>query len=188
MSPRKTPIIVTAYRGVEYQEALHAIERQQYLRDERRCFADGIQAKAVFGSGVYLVSNQQVAAEYAYCHAESSWDRASILEQRLVLQRPKVLDVRYGENELRDEAIYWKYTKEEMDTVASILQPQDWVRWTGEQIREYLIERGYDSILFHLRSDLLYYVSYEPANQISDIRLLHTFDISRAIGHAPCDE
>lgn len=168
-------MIVTAYRGVEYQEAIRAVERQQYLRDERRCFTDGIMAKAVFGSGVYLVSNRQVAAEYAFCHAESSWDQAAILEQQLELRRPKVLDETYGENELRDEAIFWKYTKDEMDTVAAILQPQDWVRWTGEQIREYLIERGYDSILFQVRPDLQYYVSYEPANQIRQIRLVSTF-------------
>ena len=49
---------VIAYRGVEYEEALHVIARQRYVREERRIFMGGIRAKAVFGKGVYLVSTE----------------------------------------------------------------------------------------------------------------------------------
>lgn len=168
-------MIITAYRGIEYQEAVEVVERQQYKRDERRSFVGGLGAKAVFGSGVYLVSNPQVAADYAFCHAEISWGQAAILEQQLHFSRPRVLHSAFGENELRDEAIHWKYSREEMVTVASILRQKDWLRWSGEQIREYLLERGFDGIVYHIQQDLTYYVSYEPAKQLQDIRLVSSF-------------
>lgn len=71
------------YRGVEYREAERVVKLQRYERHERRQFVNGAIAKAVFGSGVYLVSNMKVAAQYAICHAETTWDQAAILRQEL---------------------------------------------------------------------------------------------------------
>jgi len=71
------------YRGVEYEEALRVVRSQRYERDERRHFVNGAIAKAVFGPGVYLVSNPEVAAQYAICHAETMWDKAAILRQEV---------------------------------------------------------------------------------------------------------
>ncbi|UFJ42306.1 hypothetical protein LOK74_07400 [Brevibacillus humidisoli] len=168
---------VVAYRGVEYQEALAVIDRQRYTREERRSFPSGVQAKAVFGSGVYLVSDPQVAAEYAFCHAEAAWDKAAVLKQWIHLNHPMYLHEQYDENELRKEALYWKYTCQEMETVRAIMEPDDWLKWTGEQIREYLLERGFDGIAYRVHDSFTYYVCYHQDQQIYDISLLALFDV-----------
>ncbi|MED4572542.1 hypothetical protein P9302_24180, partial [Brevibacillus agri] len=95
----------TVYRGVEYQEALRVVRAQRYERAERRQFTNGASAKAVFGSGVYLVSNPVVAAQYAICHAETIGDKAAVLQQQVALPGLFCLDERFGENELRSEAL-----------------------------------------------------------------------------------
>lgn len=169
---------VIVYRGVDYAEALRVIARQSYEREERRTFLAGIKAKAVFGQGVYLVSNPQVAAEYAYCHAVSVWDKGAVLQQRLDTAQMLRLTPSYGENELRQEALQWKYVDGEWQRIYARMTLSEWQEWTGERIREYLQERGYQGIVYPMAEDLTYYVSYQPQKQIEDIAmyacLLHT--------------
>lgn len=162
---------VIAYRGVEYEEALHVIARQRYVREERRIFMGGIRAKAVFGKGVYLVSNPRVAAEYAFCHAEAAWDKGAILQQTLHTEGMIFLDPSYGENELRDEALQWRYTESELLRLSSIMEWAQWQEWTGERIREFLQDRGYQGIVYPISDQLTYYVSYQPESQIESISL-----------------
>jgi hypothetical protein len=165
------------YRGVEYQEALRVVENQRYDRHERRHFADGVSAKAVFGAGVYLVSSLQVAAQYAICHAVTTWDRAAILSQQMELDGLYRLDRIFGENELRDEALRWRYTDRELKRFASVMSHQEWLEWTGEEIRCFLLDRGYAGISYQINADLTYYVSYHPQHQLSKIELVTVFDV-----------
>ncbi|MFY0544263.1 hypothetical protein [Brevibacillus sp. H7] len=169
------------YRGVEYQEALRVVETQRYHRHERRHFADGVSAKAVFGPGVYLVSNLQVAAHYAICHAEKTWDRAAILAQEIKLDGLYRLDKRYGENELRDEALRWRHTGKELRRISEEMGHQDWLEWTGDEIRTFILERGLSGILYEISEELIYYVCYRPNEQISRIELVTVFDVQDII-------
>ncbi|MDQ0338221.1 hypothetical protein J2S00_001005 [Caldalkalibacillus uzonensis] len=167
------------YRGVDLEEAYKVIREQSYDQRERRVFQDGVHAKAVFGNGVYLVSNILVAAEYAFCHAETSRSKGAILKQKLRLRNPIVLDETFGERELRQEALKWKYPDGEIE----VLYPQgsslQLVEWTGNIIREYLLSKGYDGIVYHLNDDLTYYVAYDCKNQIYDVELEFVFDIEQ---------
>ncbi|WP_134683856.1 hypothetical protein [Brevibacillus migulae] len=167
---------VIVYRGVKYEEALQVIARQSYEQQERRTFLQGIRAKAVFGQGVYLVSNPQVAAEYAYCHAEAGWDKGAILRQTLDTQEMMFLTSAYGENELRQEALLWEYTDSELLRIHSIMTSHEWQAWTGERIRAYLQDRDYHGIVYPLSEELTYYVSYQPEMQIADISLYGYFE------------
>jgi len=167
---------VIVYRGVKYEEALQVIARQRYEQKEGRTFLHGIRAKAVFGQGVYLVSNPQVAAEYAYCHAEVGWDKGAILKQMLDTEEMMSLTSVYGENELRQEALLWEYTHSELLRIHTIMTPSEWQMWTGERIRGYIQDRGYHGIVYPLSDELTYYVSYQPENQIADISLYGYFE------------
>lgn len=172
MSQRKV-----VFRGVEYGEAMLVIDAQRYSREERRHFINGARAKAVFGSGVYLVSNPQVAAHYAICHAETTWDKACVLQQNLVVSRLFALDRQYGENELRKDALAARHTAEELLALQQKMTYEQWLEWTGGEVRAYLLEKGYQGIQYELSPELTYFVCYESEDCISDIALYAIFDV-----------
>jgi hypothetical protein len=169
------------YRGVEYEEALRVLDTQKYRRGERRTFANGASAKAVFGSGVYLVSDPHVAAQYAICHAETTWDRAAVLKQELEVDGLFLLDQHFGENELRDTALRWRHTDRELKRLSAVMGQGEWLEWSGEEIRAYLMDAGFRGICFRIREDLTYYVSYVPDEQIANISLVTVFDIREIV-------
>ncbi|MFE1625354.1 hypothetical protein ACFLFF_01275 [Brevibacillus reuszeri] len=166
------------YRGVEYGEAVRVVQAQRYEREERRLFQNGARAKAVFGSGVYLVSNPEIAAQYAICHAETMWDKAAILRQEILLPGLFCLDERYGENELRTDALRTRHTEQQLKDRSQSMDNQEWLEWTGDEVRLYLIACGYRGILYRISPDLTYYICYEPDVQISQISILSVLDVS----------
>ncbi|WP_289138790.1 hypothetical protein [uncultured Brevibacillus sp.] len=166
------------YRGVEYGEAVRVVQTQRYEREERRLFQNGARAKAVFGSGVYLVSNPEIAAQYAICHAETMWDKAAVLRQEILLPGLFCLDERYGENELRTDALRSRHTEQELRDRSQSMDSQKWLEWTGDEVRLYLIACGYQGIRYRISPDLTYYICYEPDVQISQISILSVLDVS----------
>ncbi|MGG1661214.1 hypothetical protein [Brevibacillus sp. NRS-1366] len=166
------------YRGVEYGEAVRVVYEQRYEREERRHFINGASAKAVFGSGVYLVSNPEVAAEYAICHAQTMWDKAAVLRQELLLPGLFCLDERYGENELRTDALRTRHSSEELEYRSRLMGYQEWLEWTGEEVRMFLLSCGYRGIRYRISPELTYYICYEPNSQINHISILSVLDVS----------
>lgn len=165
------------YRGVEYEEALRVVGAQRYEREERRHFLNGASAKAVFGSGVYLVSNPEVAAQYAICHAETMWDKAAVLRQELQLPGLFCLDERYGENELRQDALRSRHSEEVLQSYAKSMGYREWLEWTGDEVRAYLRSGGYRGIRYRISADLTYYICFEPEVQITNISILSVIDL-----------
>lgn len=166
----------TVYRGVEYGEALRVVRSQRYERGERRHFANGASAKAVFGAGVYLVSNPEVAAQYAICHAETVWDKAAILRQEVEVTGLFGLDERYGENELRTDALRSRHSAESLALRSRSMDEQRWLEWTGEEVRAFLLGEGYQGLQYRISPELTYYVCYLPDVQIHEISLLSVID------------
>lgn len=165
------------YRGVEYGEALRVVQTQRYERAERRQFVNGARAKAVFGPGVYVVSNPEVAVHYAICHAETMWDKAAVLRQELHVNGLFRLDDRYGENELRRDALQARHQEEVLISCAKKMGYEEWLDWTGGEIRAYLRDSGYRGIRYHISPTLTYYVCYEPQEQLSAISLFSVLDV-----------
>ncbi|MED4582252.1 hypothetical protein P9578_05570 [Brevibacillus choshinensis] len=165
------------YRGVEYGEALRVVRAQRYEREERRHFVNGASAKAVFGTGVYLVSNPEVATQYAICHAETVWDRAAILRQEVDVAGLFCLDERYGENELRTDALRTKHSAESLEHRSHVMGYQEWLEWTGDEVRTYLLAAGYRGLQYRISSELTYYVCYQPEVQIYEISILSVLDL-----------
>lgn len=165
------------YRGVEYGEALRVVRSGRYEREERRHFVNGASAKAVFGSGVYLVSNAEVAAQYAICHAETVWDKAAILRQELDVTGLFCLDERYGENELRTDALSSKHSADSLESLSRTMGYQEWLEWTGDEVRSYLLAEGYRGIQYRISPELTYYVCYQPEVQIYQITILSVVDL-----------
>ncbi|MEJ8546107.1 hypothetical protein [Brevibacillus borstelensis] len=165
------------YRGVEYREAERVVQLQRYERHERRQFVNGAVAKAVFGSGVYLVSSMKIAAQYAICHAETTWDQAAILAQELRTTGLFHLNEQYGENQLRIDALQYQYSVDDLKRISAAMDEQEWLDWTGEQIRLYLMEQGYQGICYQINGELTYYICYSPDQQISNISLFSVFDV-----------
>ncbi|GAB7388725.1 hypothetical protein BSNK01_25630 [Bacillaceae bacterium] len=170
-------MIRTVYRGIGLREAMNVVSNQRYERDERRIFRNGVAAKAVFGPGIYLVSDVEMAAAYAYCHAEAENDLAAVLCQQLALLNPFLLNEHYGEKRLRQDALAWKYPNGDYPEIAGDADLLQVLRWSGEIIREYILHLQCDGIMYHVHSGLVYYVSYVPDRQISDIFIDFVFDI-----------
>ncbi|WJQ79170.1 hypothetical protein [Brevibacillus brevis] len=166
------------YRGVEYGEGLRVVKAQKYERAERRHFTNGASAKAVFGAGVYLVSNPEIAAQYAICHAETNGEKAVVLSQQLHLQGLVCLDERYGENELRLDALRAAFSEEELEQRQNGMGYEEWLQWTGDKVRAYLIACGYRGIRYRISPELTYYICYEPDVQIEEIAILSVLDVS----------
>ena len=165
------------FRGVEHGEAMLVIDAQRYSREERRHFINGASAKAVFGSGVYLVSNPEVAAHYAICHAETTWDKAAVLQQKLLVSRLFVLDRQYGENELRRDALAARHTNQELVGLQEKMTYQEWLEWTGGEVRSFLLDKGYQGIQYEISPELTYYICYQSDSCITDITLYAILDL-----------
>jgi hypothetical protein len=172
-------MIRTAFRGISYKEALGVVENQMYDRDERRTFQDGVAAKAIFGKGVYLLSDMEYAADYAFCHAEAENDLAAILEQELNLEKPIILNQEYGENRLKEDALNWKYPEGYILPSDLNQDPLMQIVLIGKTIKEYIVNYlKCDGIIYHVNEDMTYYVSYFPEQQISNIQIRFVFDIN----------
>lgn len=167
----------TVYRGVEYGEGMRVVKAQRYEREERRHFTNGASAKAVFGSGVYLVSNPEIAAQYAICHAETNGEKAVVLSQQLHLQGLACLDERYGENELRMDALRATFSEDELDKRQSVMGYEEWLEWTGDAVRTYLLSCGYRGIRYRISPELTYYICYQPDTQIEEIAIVSVLDV-----------
>jgi hypothetical protein len=166
-----------AYRGICLSEAMKVIEMQKYSNAEERKFRNDIETKAVFGPGVYLVSNYTVAAEYAYCHAEANEDKGCVISQILHLHNPMWLDGQFGEKELRGLALAWKYPDGAVDKEVLESEGAETSRWAGRVIRDYMFTLGYDGIVYEIEDDLTYYVAYQQDKQISCIQLDFVYEL-----------
>lgn len=167
----------TVYRGIGFNEALHVVNQQKYERQERRYFQGGVVAKAVFGDGIYLVHDTELAAQYAFCHAETENDFAAVISQQLLFDNPMILHRNYNEADLRKDALEWKYPD---GTLAEEIwggEPMKRVEHTGAIMREYLLHLQFDGIKYHVNNEFIYYISYFPETQIKDIRIDFIFDI-----------
>ncbi|MCM3671201.1 hypothetical protein M3181_19770 [Mesobacillus maritimus] len=170
----------TAYRGVSFQEAQEVVKNQRYDRTESREFQNGVTARSSFGQGLYLVNDQELAAKYAFCHAEvENEEQAVILKQKIHLEHPFILNYKYSETRLRKEALNWK-----LDQLPALYQtatgetPLETSRKVGEVIKEYLLTHSYDGIIYHLNDELIYYVLYHQEKQVEAIEFDFVFNIN----------
>ncbi len=174
---REVNVIYTVYRGIAFEEAISVVHKQKYEEDERRNFNNGVAAKAVFGSGIYLVSDLEMASQYAFCHAEARHDFAAVLVQQLTYEYPLILDDNYGEGALRTDALAWKYPDGNYPPFALSEDPLKIISWTGEVIKAFVLHLGYDGIVYYVHKDLVYFVSYFPEQQIRDVHIDFVFNI-----------
>ncbi|WP_240376854.1 hypothetical protein [Bacillus piscicola] len=161
-----------AYRGISFNEAQEVIVDQRYTRDEPRDFQNGIKARSVFGSGIYLINDIETVASYAFCHAEVEGDPlAMVLKQELTLQNPFILNYKYTEEKLRKKALNWKYGKEESPFMGgtSSVDSVEVMKQVGSVIKEYLLAHHYDGIIYHINDEIIYYVAYNQDEQITNI-------------------
>ncbi|MGP7818186.1 hypothetical protein [Niallia sp. 01092] len=167
------------YRGIGSEEAREVIHKQKYDRAEFRCFQKGIAAKSVFGSGIYLVSDIELAIQYAFCHAEAErkTGQAAILKQQLTMKNPLILNYRYTEKNLRKDAFEWKYHNDNFPDLKSKQGSLQLKEQMKNIIKEYVLFHHYDSIVYYVDDKLVYYVSYYPEQQISDIEINFHFNI-----------
>lgn len=165
------------YRGVSFGEAKRVIATQCYERMERRQFEDGVQARSIFGPGLYLISDAKLAAHYAFCHAETEGSsRAAVLKQDIQLDRPMVINCRYTETDLRRDALEWKYAERAVPAV----RPEHVHAWIGRITKDYLLAHSFDGIVYHLDDTVIYYVAYFQEKQIHGIDLAFTFTMTGA--------
>jgi hypothetical protein len=172
----------TAYRGVSYHEAQEVVRNQRYDRTESRDFLNGVAARSSFGQGLYLVNDQELAAKYAFCHAEVENDeQAVILKQKIHLTNPFILNYKYSETRLRKEALNWKLNQNLSipEESADIIEPSiETSRKIGQVIQEYLSHHSYDGIIYHLNDELIYYVLYDQTKQVENIEIDFVFNIN----------
>lgn len=167
----------TGYRGISFQEAERVVANQRYERMERRRFQDGVQARSIFGSGLYLISDAVLAAQYAFCHAEAEGGgQAAVLKQEIKLERPLVINCRYSETQLRQDALDWKYKGYTMPNV----RPEYIHAWIGRTTKEYVLAHSFDGLVYHLDDSVIYYVAYFQEKQVSGIDLKFVFTMNGA--------
>lgn len=164
------------YRGIDYAEACKVVNQQRYQSEERKQFLHGLSAQAVFGSGLYLVSDLLVAVEYAFCHAEASNQKAAVLRQQLHMDNPIQLSGREGEGLLREKALNWKYPRGYSIRINTTIQ--EYISWSGCIIKEYLLSNGYDGIQYDLPEHFTYFVSYYPEQHVTNIKVELIFDLN----------
>jgi hypothetical protein len=163
------------YRGVSFEEAEQAVADQRYERMEKRQFAGGIQARSIFGPGLYLISDPELAAQYAFCHAEVDGSgRAAVLRQDVELEQPFVINCRYSEIQLRQDALEWKYAGMALPNV----RPDYIHTWIGRVTKDYLLAHSFDGIVYHVDDTVIYYVAYFQEKQIERIYLEFAFTMN----------
>ncbi|WP_203364301.1 hypothetical protein [Bacillus sp. REN10] len=165
-----------AYRGISYREAKEVIHHQKYERQEFRAFSPHVAARSLFGSGLYLINDLELAARYAFCHADTEHEqKAVVLTQKIHLQNPFILNYRYSEARLKQEAWRWKYknTKHPLP-----LDPLERSIQLGNDTRDFLLAHSHDGIIYHIDDEIIYYVLYDQVKQVKDIEVALVFNIS----------
>jgi len=167
-----------AYRGISFNEAQTVILSQRYDRKESRNFRNGVAARSLFGPGVYLINDLELAAQYAFCHAEvENEEQAVILKQKINLKHPFILNYKYSERRLRKDALNWKYANEDSLYNKIAQNSLDTCRQIGQDVMEYLLHHSYDSIIYHINDEIIYYVLYDQERQLEDIEIELVFNI-----------
>ncbi|MFC0271829.1 hypothetical protein ACFFIX_10220 [Metabacillus herbersteinensis] len=170
----------TAYRGVSFNEAQAVVRNQRYGRTESRDFLNGVAARSLFGQGIYLVNDQELAAQYAFCHAEVENDeRAVILKQKIQLNNPFILNYKYNETRLRKEALNWKYSDSYNEINETMENSSEISKKIGQVIMEYLLHHSFDGIIYHLNDEIIYYVLYDQSHQVENIEIEFVFNINK---------
>ncbi|WP_340084351.1 hypothetical protein MHB50_17605 [Siminovitchia sp. FSL H7-0308] len=167
----------TVYRGISYNEAQTVIANQFYERNERRDFQNGIKARSTFGQGIYLISDIELAAQYAFCHAEVEGEKAAVLKQDLSLANPYILNYRSTEEQLRIKALSWKFGGTSDPGTHLGLNNVEEKQGIGSLIKEFLLDHGFDGIVYHIDEEIIYYISYFQKRQIKNINLDFVFNI-----------
>lgn len=169
-----------AYRGVSYGEAKKVVRNQKYERSEWRAFNNGVAARSLFGQGIYLINDPVLAAQYAFCHAEVEGDEtAVVLKQKIFFQNPFILNYQFSEARLRKEALRWKYAGKHLPDNQESHSSLDLSKQIGNNIKEYLLSRSNDGIIYHIDDEIIYYVLYNQEKQIKDIDIEIAFNIKR---------
>lgn len=170
----------TAYRGISFNEAQIVVANQRYERDESREFLNGVSARSSFGPGIYLVNDEELAAKYAFCHAEVEKDaQAVILKQSIQLKNPFILNYNYTEIRLRKEALYWKFAHHKIPEGKVSGNSFEVSKKLGQVIMDYLLQHSYDGIIYHINDEIIYYVLYDQENQIENIEYHFIFNINK---------
>lgn len=170
----------TVYRGISLNEAETVIANQVYMRSERRDFQGGIQARSTFGQGLYLISDVELAAQYAFCHAEVEAEkRAAVLKQQISLENPFILNHRFTEEQLRKKALSWKFGDGRCSKPLSggEFDEDEDNKEIGSVVREFLLDHEYDGIIYHIDDEIIYYVSYFQEKQVKNIMVDFVFNI-----------
>lgn len=168
----------TVYRGISYKEAEEVVKNQKYNRSELRDFQNGVAAKSLFGPGIYLINDGEMAAHYAFCHAEVEEEElAVVLKQTVHFQHPFLVNYTYSERRLKKDALSWKFADM---TFPDIHSPDslETLKWVGAIIKEYLLAHGHDGIIYHVDDEIIYYVSYHHQQQIKNIKFDFVFNIN----------
>ncbi|KAB7705584.1 hypothetical protein F9802_13690 [Bacillus aerolatus] len=169
----------SAYRGVSYKEARTVIHTQKYERNESRAFNNGVAARSSFGPGVYLINDLELAAQYAFCHAEVEEEEiAVVLNQKITFKNPFILNYQFSETRLRKEALRWKYTGSHFPANRIANNHLELSKQIGNDIREYLLARSHDGIIYHIDDEIIYYVLYNQEKQLKDIDVELVFNIN----------
>lgn len=165
------------YRGISFQEAERVVATQRYDRIERRIFQNGTQARSIFGPGLYLINDAFLAAHYAFCHTEAEGGgQAAVLKQFIQLDHPLVINCRYTEAQLRFDALDWKYKGRPLPEVR-----REHVRaWMGRTIKDYLLARSHDGIVYHIDDTVIYYIAYFQETQVENIGFELVFEMNGA--------
>ncbi|OCA87218.1 hypothetical protein [Pseudobacillus wudalianchiensis] len=168
----------TAYRGVSYGEAQRVVLNQKYERNELREFNNRVAARSLFGQGIYLINDPALAAQYAFCHAEVEGDESAVvLSQKICFQNPFILNYQFSEARLRKEALRWKYAGKHFPDPTDDQSPLELFKQIGNTIKEFLLSRSNDGIIYHIDDEIIYYVLYDQEKQIKDIKVELVFKI-----------
>lgn len=173
----------TVYRGVSYSESKKVLKKRRYVREELREFQGGVKAKSAFGEGIYLINDIEIAAHYAFCHAEQDKDEYGVVfKQTINFESPFILNENFTEERLRRNALNWKYTESQLERFnkRSGVQRENEL---GGIVKDYLIAHNYDSVVYHLNDEIIYYISYYQQQQISELIVDFEFNICQLNSH-----
>ncbi|WP_338752993.1 hypothetical protein [Bacillus sp. FJAT-52991] len=167
-----------AYRGISYKEAKEVVRHQKYERHEFRAFNHNVAARSLFGSGLYLINDLELAARYAFCHADAEEEqKAVVLTQKIYLQNPFILNYRYSEARLKKEALRWKYENIHHLVPQATSSPLELAMQIGNDTRDFLLAHSHDGIIYHIDDEIIYYILYDQEKQIKDIEVALVFNI-----------
>ncbi len=173
------------YRGISFGEAKEVVDKQRYERNESRDFQNGVAARSLFGPGIYLINDVELAAQYGFCHAEVEKDeKAVVLNQQVHFKNPFIVNYNYSEKMLKKDALSWKYANMNFPEISENADSLETLKWIGSIIKEYLLHHAYDGIIYHVDDEIIYYVCYFPDEQITDIKIDFSFHILELKKHS----